>query len=346
MQPTLSQEPSVSPTGSPSAAPVYESATCVSSSTFVDEEFDVAGAGGDWLNGFVDETIDGTKFLSIESGSPVSTSFDIPTENGLLPSVVNFEFVVYQIGTWSSEDTLVLKIGSTEITLGDVVSSPGSGLLSSETDGLVWLRDTVSEELDLGFGSTDDKKYIVEVEIPVSYFSEGALPVELVTSSQSGVIGITDVMMTAVYECVYVPTCVSSLVALDEEFDDDSSVGVWNNGVWGETNEVSGFLGPLESGTPVYRSVKIPDYNNDILTSVTLEFSLYQFGVWSDDDTIRVIIGSTVVRPGEFASSGSSGMFSGEENGIVWWRDTFASGQDYGFGYTSDKKYLVEMSTC
>jgi len=370
----LSHEPSDSPSDIPTSVvrnvPTQLPA-CVSSKAVGDEDLALENVSELWVNGYVATAPDESKFLSaVVASNAVSRTFAIPTHGvGTGAESVTMEFSFYRIGGWQTADRLSVTVGSLVCDLGNMFGT----YHSDDAGGITCWRDLVKEDIDLGSGTTADKVFQVSLTIPGSHVDgSGNLVVQLLTetSSTSANGGYVDLMVTANYECVeseepstsptstpseepsmvpssspsdYTPVCLTTAFIIDEDFEGPDAASSWSNGVVGSTSASNHFLGPLQSGSPVGRSLDVTGNGLSVPFSFTLEFVLYQIGDWQNGDTITVSLGSIAVDLGIFTSSGNTAVVRDVESGISWWRMTIAEGLDLGFGSSLDRKYLVEM---
>jgi len=161
-----------------------------------------------WVNGVRSYSSDLTNFMGrFGNGARVYQTFVLPKNaDGLYPTSETIKFDLYQIDNWQAGDSISIVIGFTEISLGDF-SSGGDGFVSGNQDGISWWRDTISHGTDLGFQSVPDKKHIVEMAVPSSYFLKKCIlhiEFKIVTSSgyEDQSAGIDEFSLTSHYECV------------------------------------------------------------------------------------------------------------------------------------------------
>jgi hypothetical protein len=186
---------------------------CLQSSIILDENFEKNGAEEGWEHGDVSYSKELTFFLGRLDGQynpKVSRSFDIPpAEDGTLASNATIEFVLYTIDDWGPNDAIYVVIGSTTIDIGQLESKVQvDTYINDSIEGISWWRSVLLQGSDLGFGSSTDKKYLLEFNIPKEHFEDGSLFFEMRLETRADVetlsAGIDDFIVEAYYNCTNV----------------------------------------------------------------------------------------------------------------------------------------------
>jgi hypothetical protein len=193
------------------SAATSETETCEPTVVVVDEDFEPnengswhVGAQYTWGQGISSVTDGFSHFLGRlgKGNGAAEESFVIP---GAAESVT-VEFMLYQIDQWTSEDdTFVVTVGSTDVSLGEMQSDSDSQLLSGDVSGIHWTREKVSSGSDIGFLSDNDSTFAVHLEIPAIMFADGKLHIKLEAIASNKIdlqsAGIDNFKITANYKC-------------------------------------------------------------------------------------------------------------------------------------------------
>jgi len=123
-----------------------------------------------------------TKFLNLhkDTASGFTKKFDVPKN----AEVVAVEFLIYEIGSWDSsgggKDSLYVKVGGTTVDLQTFGQDDQADEFKSDiVDGISWIRESVCDSGDLGFGNQNDQIHNVKLRIPQKHFKGGVLEFSL-----------------------------------------------------------------------------------------------------------------------------------------------------------------------
>eukprot|EP00797_Seminavis_robusta_P027666 Sro520_g159160.1 n/a (648) ;mRNA; r:33775-35718 len=326
-------------------------AGCESEIVLLDEDFEAEeneeswheGFEYSWSGGITSESALMSHFLGRlgQGKEEVSQSFDIPLSGDVSADRVTLEFTLYQIDRWTSEDdAFLVMIGTsngTQISLGDMSMDTESQYLEEDVDGVSWYRNMTVSGVNLGFLEDHDAKHFVHIDIPASKFaSAGALEITFraVTSldidEQSA--GIDDIKVTAHYSGCdqegarqLEDNCHRVSPLAQEDYESGVDLG-WTNGLISHDSELGHFLGRFGEENP--RASKVFTEVPTDADLVTVDFKLYEFGIWDpSDDRLLLTIGSTDVDVLGGAHP------SGSLNGIVWSRRALKEEEEEGGQY-------------
>ena len=201
--------------GSPSVAPTTPAPTvaCVPEVVLLDEDFEGPGSvvESEWSFGSTTEAVGFSVFLGLLGAGreEMSRTIQVPRSSGpvaMRADRLAVAFAVYQIDNWTSQDKFYAVINGVEVDLGEMDSTSTSAAISgSEPSGISWQRQTPQQGTNLGYGSSLDKKHLVQMTIPASLFPGEVLSLgfRVVTSrdiaSQSA--GVDDLVVTSYYDC-------------------------------------------------------------------------------------------------------------------------------------------------
>ncbi|CAB9522265.1 expressed unknown protein [Seminavis robusta] len=234
--------------------------SCVSTSIFIDEDFEDEGSEDAWDNGVITKGSDFTYFLGRLGGDyvpEVSRSFSVPTskDGQTKADSISLEFVLYIIDEWKESDAVRLTIGSDEVNLGPFANYANTELAGSVA-GISWRRTVISHGQNLGFGEAMDEKHLVQIAVPADHFDDDyslffGVKVALGEDAENSA-GIDDLMIEAHYACPTDDEHRDLKADLDRQDQKDVASSVVNATVSDSTN-----LGTLTP--PISDTVAIPD---------------------------------------------------------------------------------------
>jgi len=164
-----------------------ERSTCNDIVEIANEDYEDGVAEG-WSGGLVAFDHAATHFLGRlgMENSEISKKFTVPKD----ATRVDIKFSLYELGDWEAFDEVFLRVGSTEIGLGDLTEATSSDIVGS----IAWMRS-------LSASRGDVEAHDVFVSVPNAYFLFGKLQLDIRTATSKPLsvlsAGIDNLIVTA-----------------------------------------------------------------------------------------------------------------------------------------------------
>ncbi|CAB9501810.1 laminin G sub domain 2 [Seminavis robusta] len=180
---------------------------CIASMIVYEEDFEPTGAENNWTNGIAMHHANFTRFLGPLGGNMdenfSQTFFIADGPGGSSASTVTIEFVLYTMDDWEAENFVDLLIGESLVRLSHLGSSRSSSrqYYEGSIDGISWWQSVLLYGENLGFGSANDAKHLIELTVQADHFQNNSLFMLFQVEHQGIVAGIDDMMIEANFNC-------------------------------------------------------------------------------------------------------------------------------------------------
>lgn len=236
---------------------------------------------------------------------------------------VTIEFLMYEIGQWSPDDTLVVKVEKQSIDMGQfaIDSNLQDGFsYSGGVGGIHFSRKSLDAATNIAFDKSNDQIHKISLSIPSYYFSANGkillgFEVSIQNSIEKASAGFAKLKVIEHNRCTgnekTTLYCDGEQNITNEDFNNND--GSWKNMKIKTLAAYGNVLGTYDrNDAHPSKSFEVPKDAEKIV----IKFQFFEIGQWETGDESFVIINNVVV-PFEFSKNRASYIFPEREDGGI-----------------------------